>query len=170
MNVVTTNCSNNFGPKQHEEKLIPTIISKALALESIPIYGDGENIRDWLYVLDHCRAIDKIFHEGRSGETYLIGGHNEKTNIEIAETICNVLNEEKPLTANEKGIIDYKELIKFVQDRPGHDFRYAIDDEKLLREIDFTIEWSFEEGVRETVKSFIKNRELDNLIKLEDTP
>jgi dTDP-glucose 4,6-dehydratase len=170
MNVVTTNCSNNFGPKQHEEKLIPTIIRKALALESIPIYGDGENIRDWLYVLDHCRAIDKIFHEGRSGETYLIGGHNEKTNIEIAETICNVLNEEKPLTANEKGILKYKELIKFVQDRPGHDFRYAIDDEKLLREIDFTIEWSFEEGVRETVKSFIKNRELDNLIKLEDTP
>ena len=115
MNVITTNCSNNFGPKQHAEKLIPTIIGKASALEKIPIYGDGQNIRDWLYVIDHCRAIDKAFHEGRSGETYLIGGHNEKTNIEIAEIICGILDEEKPLTENEKGISNYKQLIKFVQ-------------------------------------------------------
>lgn len=155
MNVVTTNCSNNYGPKQHAEKLIPTVIRKALTLKEIPIYGNGKNIRDWLYVLDHCRAIDKVFHEGRSGETYLIGGHNEKTTIEIAETICEMLDEEKPLTKNEKGITSYKQLLKFVRDRPGHDFRYAIDDEKLLREFEFQNEWSFEEGIRETIHSFI---------------
>ena len=92
MNVITTNCSNNYGPMQHEEKLIPTIIRKAISLENIPIYGNGENIRDWLYVIDHCRAIERIFSEGKSGETYLIGGHNEKTNIEIAQLICDILN------------------------------------------------------------------------------
>ena len=155
--MVTTNCSNNYGPKQHAEKLIPTIIRKALALEEIPIYGDGQNVRDWLYVLDHCRAIDKVFHEGRSGETYLIGGHNEKTNNEIAEIICRILDEVKPPKENQKGITSYKQLVKFVQDRPGHDFRYAIDDEKLQRELNFRKAWSFDEGIRETIHSYINN-------------
>src|SRR5690606_24898711 len=96
MNVVTTNCSNNYGPKQHEEKLIPTIIRKALARESIPIYGNGQNVRDWLYVLDHCRGIDLAFHKGRSGETYNIGGRNERINLSIATRICEVLDERHP--------------------------------------------------------------------------
>lgn len=153
MNVVTTNCSNNYGPHQHAEKLIPTIIRKALAMEPIPIYGDGQNIRDWLYVIDHCRAIEKVFFEGKSGETYLIGGHNEKTNLEIVEVICRVLDEERPVEGNT--IQSYRELLTFVADRPGHDFRYAIDDSKLRSELDFSNRYSFEAGIRETVLSYL---------------
>lgn len=151
MNVVTTNCSNNYGPKQHKEKLIPTIIRKALALETIPIYGDGRNIRDWLFVVDHCRAIEKVFFEGKSGESYLIGGHNEKRNVEIAFLICNILEKISPIPENEKGISSYRELITFVKDRPGHDFRYAINDTKICEQLGFQIEYEFEKGLEKTI-------------------
>ncbi|NRD76325.1 dTDP-glucose 4,6-dehydratase [Bacillus sp. BRMEA1] len=156
MNVVTTNCSNNYGPNQHAEKLIPTIIRKAMALESIPIYGNGQNIRDWLYVLDHCRAIEKVFFKGKSGETYLIGGHNEKTNNEIAAIICDILDKLEPIKNNHNGIFSYKQLIEFVQDRPGHDFRYAINDEKLRTELGVQIEYSFNKGIEKTILHYLK--------------
>jgi len=123
MNAVITNCSNNYGPKQHDEKLIPTIIRKALSGESIPIYGDGKNIRDWLYVLDHCKGIDLVYHEGKSGETYNIGGRNERTNLQIVHTVCNILDEKVPPQNNSKLKIknltleSYKSLITFVDDR-----------------------------------------------------
>lgn len=120
MNVTTSNCSNNYGPKQHSEKLIPTIIRKCLAEEPIPVYGNGLNIRDWLYVLDHCRAIDLIFHEGKSGETYNVGGHNERNNLEIVHIVCQIIDEKRP---RKKG--KYADLIRFVTDRHGHDYRYA---------------------------------------------
>ncbi|WP_042142575.1 dTDP-glucose 4,6-dehydratase [Paucisalibacillus sp. EB02] len=156
MNVVTTNCSNNYGPKQHNEKLMPTIIRKALAFEKIPIYGDGQNVRDWLYVLDHCRAIEKVFFKGKSGETYLIGGHNERNNLEIAESICEKLNKMKPISVKGKGISTYKDLISFVEDRPGHDFRYAVDDSKLIKELGFEIKYSFDEAIEKTVSWYIR--------------
>ncbi|MDQ0155375.1 dTDP-glucose 4,6-dehydratase [Robertmurraya andreesenii] len=159
MNVVTTNCSNNYGPRQHEEKLIPTIIRKALALEPIPIYGNGQNVRDWLYVMDHCRAIEQVYLEGKAGETYLIGGHNERTNIEIAQTVCDVLDELIPLGKNECGTTSYKQLISFVHDRPGHDFRYAINDSKLQRELGFQIKYGFDRGITGTVHYYLQQRE-----------
>ncbi|MBL4954469.1 dTDP-glucose 4,6-dehydratase [Neobacillus sp. YIM B02564] len=156
MNVVTTNCSNNYGPKQHAEKLIPTIIRKAISLEEIPIYGDGQNVRDWLYVLDHCRAIEKVFFEGQSGETYLIGGHNEKSNTEIAHIICEILDSYQPVPKNQKGVTKYEQLIRFVKDRPGHDFRYAINDRKLRDSLGFQNEYEFEEGIAKTIDYFLK--------------
>ena len=150
MNVVTTNCSNNYGPRQHDEKLIPTIIRKALSGEDIPIYGDGLNIRDWLYVDDHCRGIDLAFRKGKSGETYNIGGKNEHTNLEIANTICGILDEIKP-----KGK-SYSEQITFVRDRPGHDFRYAIDASKIENELGWEAQENFESGMRKTVDWFVR--------------
>lgn len=149
MNVVTTNCSNNYGPKQHDEKLIPTIIRKALAGEKIPIYGNGKNVRDWLYVLDHCKAIDLVFHEGKSGETYLIGGRNERTNIEIAKTICAILDKKVSKQTS------YADQIEFVADRPGHDFRYAIDPSKIENELGWKAEETFETGIMKTVEWYI---------------
>lgn len=151
LNVVTTNCSNNYGPKQHHEKLIPTIIRKALHEEPIPIYGDGNNIRDWLYVADHCRALDLVFHKGKTGETYLIGAGNERKNKEIAVTVCNILDEMKP---RKKG--SYKELITFVKDRPGHDFRYAIDATKIKTALNWNAGESFEDGMKKTVQWYLK--------------
>ena len=153
LNVVTTNCSNNYGPKQHDEKLIPTIIRKALAGENIPIYGDGQNIRDWLYVKDHCKGIQLVFERGKSGETYNIGGRNERNNLYIAETICQVLDEEFP----RKGSKSYKDLITFVSDRPGHDFRYAIDASKIEKELGWKAKESFESGIRKTINWYLKN-------------
>lgn len=150
MNVVTTNCSNNYGPKQHDEKLIPTIIRKAISGESIPIYGDGKNIRDWLYVLDHCKGIDLVFSEGEIGETYNIGGENERTNIEIANSICSILDELKP---KEKS---YKEQISFVKDRPGHDFRYAIDASKIENKLAWKADENFESGIKKTIAWYLK--------------
>ncbi|MGI2327675.1 dTDP-glucose 4,6-dehydratase [Planococcus sp. YIM B11945] len=150
LNVVTTNCSNNYGPMQHDEKLIPTIIRKALANEEIPIYGNGQNVRDWLYVGDHCVAIDKVFHTGNEGETYLIGGNNEKTNIEIAGHICEYLDEHLP-----KGE-SYKNQIRFVKDRHGHDFRYAIDATKLQEEFQFFPAETFESGLEKTIEWYIE--------------
>lgn len=151
-NVVTTNCSNNYGPKQHQEKLIPTIIRTALSEQPIPIYGDGENIRDWLYVLDHCKAIDLVFYKGRSGETYNIGGHNERNNIEIATKICEILDIRRPRNNGRS----YKELITFVNDRPGHDRRYAIDTTKLQTELGWQAEETFDTGIIKTVEWYIK--------------
>jgi len=151
MNVTTSNCSNNYGPKQHREKLIPTIITNALAEKPLPIYGKGENVRDWLYVLDHCKAIDLIFHKGKSGETYNIGGHNERNNITIVKTICAILDEKRPRPNGKK----YEELITFVQDRAGHDFRYAIDATKLETELGWHADETFDTGIIKTVEWYL---------------
>ena len=150
LNVVTTNCSNNYGPKQHDEKLIPTIIRKAVNGDNIPIYGDGKNIRDWLFVLDHCRGIELVYKNGRLGETYNIGGKNERNNLNIANMICEILDQEKP---KEKS---YKEQISFVKDRPGHDFRYAIDATKIEEELRWEAQENFESGIRKTIKWYLE--------------
>ncbi len=152
MNVTTSNCSNNYGPKQHHEKLIPHIIQQALAEKPLPVYGKGENVRDWLYVLDHCKAIDLIFHKGISGETYNIGGHNEKSNIDIVKTICAILDEKKPRSSGAK----YADLITFVQDRAGHDFRYAIDATKLETELGWKADETFKTGIIKTVDWYLQ--------------
>ena len=150
MDVVTTNCSNNYGPKQHNEKLIPTIIRKALLGENIPIYGDGKNVRDWLYVLDHCKGIELVFKTGKSGETYNIGGRNEKNNLYIADKICTILDQMKP---KKKG--SYKEQITFVKDRPGHDLRYAIDASKIENELGWKADENFDTGIVKTIEWYI---------------
>lgn len=149
MNVVTTNCSNNYGPKQHDEKLIPTIIRKALSGEKIPIYGDGKNIRDWLYVLDHCKGIDLVYKKGKTGETYNIGGRNERDNLYIVNTICDILDEIKPSPSS------YKEQITFVKDRPGHDFRYAIDASKIENDLGWKADENFETGIKKTINWYL---------------
>ena len=151
MNVVTTNCSNNYGPNQHDEKLIPTIIRKCLSEENIPIYGDGLNIRDWLYVLDHCKGIEIAFNTGVSGETYNIGGRNERTNMYIVDTICTILDEKSPRTNGSS----YKELKSFVEDRAGHDFRYAIDATKIENELGWKADENFESGILKTITWYI---------------
>lgn len=150
MNVTTSNCSNNYGPKQHAEKLIPTIIRKCLAEEAIPVYGDGKNVRDWLYVLDHCRAIDLIYHQGQTGETYNVGGHNEKNNLQIVDAICTYLNQLRP---RKKG--RYQDLITFVADRPGHDKRYAIDASKLENQLGWKANETFDTGITKTIDWYI---------------
>ncbi|ASV32615.1 dTDP-glucose 4,6-dehydratase [Maribacter cobaltidurans] len=150
MNVVTTNCSNNYGPKQHDEKLIPTIIRTAINGEEIPIYGKGNNIRDWLYVSDHCIGINKVFNQGIAGETYLLGGNNEKDNLTIAHKVCSILDRLKPL---KKG--KYASQIKFVQDRAGHDFRYAIDTSKIKKELDWEAKENFDRGLEKTVTYYL---------------
>ncbi len=152
MNVTTSNCSNNYGPKQHDEKLIPHIIKMALEGKSLPIYGQGINVRDWLYVLDHCKAIDLIFHKGKSGETYNIGGHNERNNIAIVKTICKLLDDMQPRTDKHS----YEELITFVSDRPGHDLRYAIDPTKIVSELGWKSDETFDTGIIKTVKWYLK--------------
>jgi len=151
MNVVTTNCSNNYGPKQHQEKLIPTIIRKALAGENIPIYGDGKNVRDWLYVLDHCKGIELAYATGRSGETYNIGGKNERDNLYIVNKICKLLDAKMPWSTGSS----YKELISFVTDRPGHDRRYAIDANKIELELGWLADEDFESGIDKTVDWYL---------------
>lgn len=150
LNVVTTNCSNNYGPKQHDEKLIPTIIRKVLNKEPIPIYGDGKNIRDWLYVLDHCKGIELVYEKGKYGDTYNIGGRNERDNIYIATTICEILDKLMPSDRS------YKELISFVKDRPGHDFRYAIDATKIENDLGWKADENFESGILKTVEWYIE--------------
>lgn len=151
---MVTNCSNNYGPWQFPEKLIPVIILKALKGEPIPIYGKGENVRDWLHVEDHCEALLTTLERGRPGETYLIGGHGERTNFEVAKTICSILNELAP----DSGIKDYSSLIKFVTDRPGHDFRYAIDPTKITQELGWRAKHTFNDGIRATVQWYISNQ------------
>ncbi len=150
MNVTTSNCSNNYGPKQHAEKLIPTIIRKCLAEEAIPVYGDGKNVRDWLYVLDLCRAIDLIYHQGQTGETYNVGGYNEKNNLQIVDAICTYLNQVRP---RKKG--RYQDLITFVADRPGHDKRYAIDASKLENQLGWKANETFDTGITKTIDWYI---------------
>lgn len=149
MNVVTTNCSNNYGPKQHDEKLIPTIIRKAINNEPIPIYGDGKNIRDWLYVEDHCKGIDLAFQKGKTGETYNIGGKNEQTNSHIAYKICTILDKLRPKDRL------YSEQITFVKDRPGHDYRYAIDASKIESELGWIANENFETGIVKTIDWYL---------------
>jgi len=169
MNTIITNCSNNYGPKQHDEKLIPTIIRNALQGNPIPIYGDGKNIRDWLYVLDHCKGIDLAYHKGKSGETYNIGGRNERTNIYIANKICEILdelypiNQNKNLTSNIKHLTSYKSLITFVTDRPGHDRRYAIDATKIETQLGWRAEETFETGILKTIKWYLRKYQWINL-------
>ncbi|MBD3793343.1 MAG: dTDP-glucose 4,6-dehydratase [Campylobacterales bacterium] len=152
MNTVITNCSNNYGPKQHNEKLIPTVIRKALQGENIPVYGDGKNIRDWLYVLDHCKGIDLVYHIGRSGEVYNIGGRNERNNNQIVDRICTLLDEMKPKSDGKS----YKEQITYVEDRAGHDRRYAIDATKLETELGWRAEETFDTGIVKTVEWYLK--------------
>jgi dTDP-glucose 4,6-dehydratase len=152
MNTVITNCSNNYGPKQHDEKLIPTIIRNALKGNPIPIYGDGKNIRDWLYVLDHCKGIDIVFHSGITGQTYNIGGRNERTNLQIVNTICTILDKEVPKADNSS----YKELITFVEDRAGHDRRYAIDATKLENELGWKADENFDSGIVKTIEWYLR--------------
>jgi dTDP-glucose 4,6-dehydratase len=156
MNVVTTNCSNNYGPKQHAEKLIPTVIRKALGGEKIPVYGDGKNIRDWLYVDDHCSGIDLAFHTGKAGETYNIGGRNEKVNMDIVNQICSILDQRRPRSDQKS----YSSLITFVTDRPGHDRRYAIDATKVETELGWKAKENFETGIIKTVDWYLNARQV----------
>ena len=155
MPVVITNCSNNYGPYHFPEKLIPHVILNAINGKPLPIYGDGSQIRDWLYVEDHAKALIKVVTDGEIGETYNIGGHNEKTNLEVVETICDLLEElapEKPA-----GVSNYRDLITFVKDRPGHDVRYAIDASKIESELGWVPEDTFETGLRKTVQWYLDN-------------
>ncbi|WP_353663206.1 dTDP-glucose 4,6-dehydratase [Hydrogenimonas sp. SS33] len=164
MNTVITNCSNNYGPKQHDEKLIPTIIRNAVRGNPIPIYGDGKNIRDWLYVLDHCKGIDLAYHKGSAGETYNIGGRNERDNLYIADKICEILDELHPIEKNTEFSPEsrnpkpgtYKDLITFVPDRPGHDRRYAIDATKIETELGWRADENFESGILKTVRWYLE--------------
>ena len=151
--VVTTNCSNNYGPNQFPEKLIPTLILNALSGDELPIYGDGENVRDWLYVEDHVEALLLVLAQGRLGETYNIGGNAEKTNLEVVHTVCKYLDEIKPM-----GDKSYSDQIVFVEDRPGHDRRYAIDTTKIKKELGWRPLMSFEDGIRETVNWYLNNK------------
>ncbi len=159
--VIVTNCSNNYGPYHFPEKLIPHVILNALDAKPLPIYGDGSQIRDWLYVEDHARALYKVATEGAVGETYNIGGHNEKKNIEVVETLCAILDELKPISDNlafaSSSLVNYNELITFVKDRPGHDIRYAIDASKIDKELGWVPEESFETGIRKTVEWYLNN-------------
>lgn len=156
--VLTTNCSNNYGAYQFPEKLIPLIIHNALAGQPLPIYGDGQQIRDWLYVNDHCSAIRRVLEAGRVGETYNVGGKNEKTNLEVVQTLCDILDERAPPSASHAPVGSYRALITFVRDRPGHDRRYAIDAGKLERELGWKPQETFETGVRKTVEWYLTNQ------------
>ncbi len=153
--VLTTNCSNNYGPYHFPEKLIPLVIHNALAGKQLPIYGDGKQVRDWLYVEDHCRAIIRVLEAGRVGETYNIGGWNEMTNLDVVKSVCSVLDE---LRARPDGKA-YSEQIRFVRDRPGHDRRYAIDARKIRDELGWHPCETFESGIRKTVRWYLANQE-----------
>jgi len=156
---LVTNCSNNYGPYHFPEKLIPLVILNALEGKNLPIYGKGDQIRDWLYVEDHARALYKVVTEGKVGETYNIGGHNEKQNIEVVQTICSILDELVPKESK------YSEQITFVTDRPGHDRRYAIDSSKMQRELGWKPEETFETGLRKTVKWYLENQKWSNNVQ-----
>ena len=152
--VLITNCSNNYGPYQFPEKLIPLMIINALNNKSLPVYGKGHNVRDWLYVLDHCDAIYTVLEKGEIGQTYNVGGNNEIKNIDVIETICDILDHLIPKGNSES----YKKLIHFVQDRPGHDFRYAIDASKLNSKLGWSPKESFESGLQKTIQWYINNK------------
>lgn len=151
MPIIISNCSNNYGPWQHDEKLIPTVIRKALANQPIPIYGNGTNIRDWLYVDDHCIAMENIFQNGRLGESYNIGSNNEQNNLDLAKTICKLLDNIKPRDNS-----SYSDLISFVKDRAGHDYRYAIDHSKITKELKWNPQYSFKESLQKTIKWYVQ--------------
>lgn len=153
--VLTTNCSNNYGPYHFPEKLIPLIIHNALTGKALPIYGDGQQIRDWLYVKDHCAAIRRVLEAGQLGETYNVGGWNEKANIDVVHTLCDILDEEQPRDDGKS----YREQITFVKDRPGHDRRYAIDASRLERELGWKPAETFETGIRKTVRWYLDNQD-----------
>lgn len=155
IDAVVTNCSNNYGPYQFPEKLIPLTITNVMSGEDIPIYGDGLNIRDWLYVIDHCEAIDIVFHKGTIGETYNIGGQNEWTNIDIVNHICEIMDEKLNLPPEKSSM----NLIKFVKDRPGHDRRYAIDASKIQSELGWKPKRTFEDGIEETIDWYLSNKD-----------
>jgi len=151
METSITNCSNNYGPKQHTEKLIPTVIRSAVNLKAIPVYGKGLNTRDWLYVLDHCKGIDAVYHKGKSGETYNVGSNNEQTNIIIVQKLCEILDKKVP---RKDGKL-YKDLITFVEDRAGHDWRYAIDSGKIEKNLGWKHEENFESGLEKTIDYYL---------------
>jgi len=153
--VVISNCSNNYGPFQFPEKLIPLIIQKAISGEPLPIYGKGDNIRDWLFVDDHVKALWRIVTEGENGQVYNVGGHNEMTNIDVVKTICAILDDIRPRADGQ----DYAKQITFVADRPGHDRRYAIDATKIQRDLDWTPDETFETGIRKTVQWYLDHAE-----------
>jgi dTDP-glucose 4,6-dehydratase len=153
--VLTTNCSNNYGPYHFPEKLIPLVILNALAGKALPIYGDGQQIRDWLFVKDHCSAIRRVLEAGKVGETYNVGGWNEKANLDVVKTICSLLDELQPKSDGKA----YVEQITYVTDRPGHDRRYAIDARKLERELGWKPSETFESGIRKTVEWYLGNQD-----------
>lgn len=158
---VITNCSNNYGPYQFPEKMIPLMILNALSGKPLPVYGDGSNVRDWLYVEDHCRAVKLAFEKGVPGEVYVIGGNNEQKNINLVNQICSILDEVAPPVEvpqlRKQALKSYKELIRFVTDRPGHDRRYAIDSAKIRHELGWQVEVGFEAGLRRTVEWYLSN-------------
>jgi dTDP-glucose 4,6-dehydratase len=158
LDITISNCSNNYGIKQHQEKLIPTVIRTALSGNLIPIYGRGENIRDWLHVSDHCSAIDIIYHQGKSGETYNVGGKNESTNLELVKMICTILDELKPKVNG----ASYTDQISFVEDRPGHDLRYGIDATKLEQELGWKAKYNLKSGLLELIRQSL-NMAINNL-------
>jgi dTDP-glucose 4,6-dehydratase len=149
--VLVTNCSNNYGPYHFPEKLIPLIIIRAMSGQELPVYGDGSNVRDWLFVEDHARALRTVFERGRPGETYNIGGNSERANIEVVRTICRELDSRRPRTDG----LSYADQIRFVQDRPGHDQRYAIDASKIRDELGWSPETDFDEGIGRTVEWYV---------------
>ena len=160
---LTTNCSNNYGPYQFPEKLIPLMILNALAGKPLPIYGTGKNIRDWLFVLDHCRAILAVLEKGRPGQMYNVGGNSERTNLQVVDTVCDLLDELVPDSSHRP----HRELKTFVEDRPGHDWRYAIDANKIREEIGWQPEESFESGMRKTIQWYLDNLDWCNAVKAD---
>jgi len=158
---VITNCSNNYGPYQFPEKMIPLMILNALSGKPLPVYGDGSNVRDWIYVEDHCKAVKTAFEKGKPGEVYAVGGSNEQKNINLVHQICSILDDMAPPSEvhqlRGQGLKSYSELINFVQDRPGHDHRYAIDSAKITRELGWQAEVEFEAGLRQTVEWYLSN-------------
>jgi dTDP-glucose 4,6-dehydratase len=155
LQTLTTNCSNNYGPYQFPEKLIPLVIANAVQSKPLPLYGDGKNVRDWLYVSDHCAAIRRVLEDGQSGETYNIGGWNEKTNLEAVQTVCDILDRLAPRAGGGR----YRDQITFVKDRPGHDRRYAIDARKLERELGWRPAESFDSGMEKTVQWYLEHQD-----------
>ena len=161
--VLTTNCSNNFGPYQFPEKLIPLMIGNALEGRPLPVYGSGQNVRDWLHVEDHASALLMVLHKGRVGESYNIGGGSERRNLDLVTELCNVLDQLAPDSASQS----YSKLISFVEDRPGHDFRYAIDDSKIRKELGWRPKWDFETGLKKTVLWYLANRSWMEKVKMK---
>ena len=152
-----TNCSNNYGPLQFPEKLLPLMINNAIAGKPLPVYGDGRQVRDWLFVVDHCRAIETVLEKGRIGETYNVGGGNQQANIDVVHMVCDLLDELVPESPHKP----HRQLIRFVQDRPGHDRRYAIDARKLERELGWRAQETFATGLRKTVEWYLANKAMD---------